>query len=270
MCYIGIHIYSFMYVWYIYIYIYTVYICSFPGSSVFDSFYNLTPLNSQHFWFLFYLPLTVYSNAFSFSVVPCVLNCELCHCFFHFLKPLWLYLNVAFRHRINVTFLIIGDKLLTEFVVLRTGWDGKGVASTPCSRHFKLSGQCNNGVCLNNNNNVLLYFLLHRELSCLFSSKIISFYHYYLSLKYTPQYTEILSITTATIRVFKNIVRMLLVWIFMYFFVMLRVSLIIPVILTNNSTLSGPNGTTVSIAWGKLRPAGKLTVVLARDLASLC
>lgn len=51
-----------------------------------------------------------------------------------------------------------------------------------------------------------------------YSSTIISVYYYCLLLKYTPQYTEIHSITTETIRVFKNNIRMLLVLILVFFF----------------------------------------------------
>jgi hypothetical protein len=55
----------------------------------------------------------------------------------------------------------------------------------------------------------------------------------------------------------------------LYFSTLTKVGFGIPIILTNNSALSGPNCTTVSIARRKLGPAGKLTIVLAGDLASL-
>lgn len=56
---------------------------------------------------------------------------------------------------------------------------------------------------------------------------------------------------------------------FIVFFYLAKCWLCHPNYLTNNSALSGPNCTTISIARRKLGPAGKLTVFLAGDLAGL-
>lgn len=96
-----------------------------------------------------------------------------------------------------------------------------------------------------------------------------------LTLKHTSKSTgDVLGISVPTIRPVcafsKYIVGALLVWLFCVFLpwqVLTKVLQLI--ILTNNSALSGPDCPTVSIAWGKLGPAGKLTVVLAGDLAGL-
>lgn len=96
-----------------------------------------------------------------------------------------------------------------------------------------------------------------------------------LTLKHTSKSTgDVLGISVPTIRHIcafsKYIVGTPLVWLLCVFlpWQVLTQALQL-IILTDNSALPGPDCPTVSIAWGELGPAGKLTVVLAGDLAGL-